>query len=171
METGAVRVRATELKQGVLMPLIADLVEKGEATLASSADRDVRTITYDDLLDGANPFSRVATVQYASPTIVRVLGQDVPFPVIPEAFALYRQTWNIFSGLTLPHIVIEAMQHVRVTDFKVSSAASPFGAGVEGWVTMEMEKGRPEREIAVFNALVDFAFYCGTGAHTAEGLG
>jgi hypothetical protein len=34
-----------------------------------------------------------------------------------------------------------------------------------------MERGRTEQEIALFNTLVDFAFYCGTGAHTDEGLG
>ena len=47
----------------------------------------------------------------------------------------------------------------------------PFGTGGQGWVTLEMEKGRTEEEIGLLNALIDFAFYCGTGVHTEAGLG
>ena len=63
-----------------------------------------------------------------------------------------------------------------MTDFKIScAAAGPIVRGrygrAEGWVTLEMERGRTEQEIALFNTLVDFAFYCGTGARTDEGAG
>ena len=42
-------------------------------------------------------------------------------------------------------------------------------AGAEGWVVLEMEKGRTEQEIALFNTLVDFAFYCGTATRWGAG--
>ncbi len=66
---------------------------------------------------------------------------------------------------------MQGLAHVHVADFKLSCVATPFGPGSQGWVKLEMEKGRTEEEIALFNGLIDFAFYCGTGAHTDEGLG
>jgi CRISPR/Cas system endoribonuclease Cas6 (RAMP superfamily) len=90
---------------------------------------------------------------------------------MPLVFARYREVWSAFSTVRLPAGTEQVLQHVRVTDFKISCAASPFGPGAKGWVTVEMEKGRTEQEIALFNGLIDFAFYCGTGLHTEEGLG
>ncbi len=170
LETRVIRARATELSRGVLMPVLGELVKKGEATLASSADREVRQAAYEELIADANQSRRVATVRFASPTIVEVQGECVPFPVIHTIFARYCEIWNTFSPIPLPPATA-VMEHVHVTDFKISCAASPYGAGAEGWVALEMEKGRTEQEIALFNTLVDFAFYCGTGAHTDEGLG
>ncbi len=174
LETGAIRVRATELSQGFLMPVVREMVKKGEATLASGADREVREATYEELIEDADRARRVATIRFASPTIVEVQGNSVPFPVIHAIFARYREIWSAFSPVPLPPAA-EAMDHVHMTDFKISCAAGPIGAegrvGAEGWVTLEMEKGRTEQEIALFNVLVDFAFYCGTGTHTDEGLG
>ncbi len=171
LETGAIRVRATELAQGVLMPVVREMVKKGEATLASSADREVREAAYEELIEDGDRTRRVATIRFASPTIVEVQGEGVPFPVIHAIFARYREIWSAFSPIPL-NPATEAMGHVHVTDFKISCAAAGLiGTGAEGWVTLEMERGRTEQEIALFNTLVDFAFYCGTGAHTDEGLG
>jgi hypothetical protein len=170
LETGAVRVRATELTPGALMPVVRELVKKGEATLAASGDREVRGAAYEELIEDADRSRRVATIGFASPTIVEVQGKTEPFPVIHAIFARYREIWSAFSPICLP-AATEAMEHVRVTDFKISCAACHYGAGAEGWVALEMERGRTEQEIALFNTLVDFAFYCGTGAHTDEGLG
>ena len=171
LETGAIRVRATELAQGVLMPVVREMVKKGEATLASRADREVREATFDALIEDGDRTRRVATIRFASPTIVEVQGEGVPFPVIHAIFAGYREIWSAFSPIPLPPAK-EAMAHVHVTDFKIScAAAGSIGMGAEGWVTLEMERGRTEQEIALFNTLVDFAFYCGTGARTDEGLG
>jgi hypothetical protein len=214
METGAVRVRATELAEGVLMPVVREMVKKGEATLASCADREVREAAYEELREDGDRTRRVATIRFTSPTIVEVQGEYVPFPVIHAMFAGYREIWSAFSPVPL-HEAPEAMEHLHVTDFKIScAAAGPIGAGTseeptdegrgttvpsglgrwterlldpreavvhrpstsfrvgaEGWVTLEMERGRTEQEIAFFNTLIDFAFYCGTGAHTDEGLG
>ncbi len=170
VQTGAVRVRATELIRGVLMPALREMVERGEAALASSGDREVREATYEDMIEDADRTTRVATIRFASPTIVEVEGKHVPFPVIHAIFAGYRKIWAAFSPVALTSAT-ESLEHVHVTDFRISCAAGPYGAGAEGWVTLEMERGRTEQEIAFFNTLVDFAFYCGTGAHTDDGLG
>jgi len=170
-EAGVVRVRATELAPDTLTPLLADMAAKGEAVLASAADRDVRRAAYGDLIGEADPSRRIVNVQYASPTIVALAGEGTPFPVVSAVFGRYREVWNAFSDVELPEADVEALRHVRVADFKISCDVTPFGTGAEGWVTLEMERGRTEREIALFNGLIDFAFYCGTGSFTEEGLG
>jgi hypothetical protein len=169
--TGDVRFRATELAPGALMPLLADMVEKKAATLASPADREIRRAAYGEILRDADRSRRTLTVQYATPVMVPVMGNLLPFPIVPAVFAGYGEAWDAFSDVVLPRPAVEAAAFVRVADFKISCAATPFGTGGQGWVTLEMEKGRTEEEIGLLNALVDFAFYCGTGVHTEEGLG
>ena len=169
--TGDVRFRATELLSGTLMPLLTDMVEKKTAVLASAADREVRRADYGEILLDADRSRRTITVQYATPVMVQAMGGTLPFPVVPYVFAGYGEVWDAFSDVRLPRPAVEAATFVRVADFKISCAATPFGTGGQGWVTLEMEKGRTEEEIGLLNALVDFAFYCGTGVHTEEGLG
>ena len=94
----------------------------------------------------------------------------MPFPVHPIVFERYAEVWNAFSEVKM-RAAAEWLPYVHVTDFKISCLASPYGVGAQGWVALEMEKGRSEDEIGLFNTLVDFAFYCGTGLHTEEGLG
>ncbi len=170
LKTGGIRVRATELSQGALMPMVREMARAGEATLASGADDEVREADYEKLLADADRARRVAALRFASPTIVEVRGERVPFPVTGAIFARYREIWDAFSPQRLPPTE-EVVRRLRVTDFKISCAAASTEAGAEGWVCLEMEKGRTEQEIGLFNALVDFAFYCGTGLHTDEGLG
>ena len=43
--------------------------------------------------------------------------------------------------------------------------------GFEGRVSLELDKGLSEETIRLFNLLVDYASYCGTGLYTNEGLG
>jgi CRISPR/Cas system endoribonuclease Cas6 (RAMP superfamily) len=38
-------------------------------------------------------------------------------------------------------------------------------------MALEVEKGRTEEEIGLFNTLIDYAFFCGTGMYTDAGLG
>jgi CRISPR/Cas system endoribonuclease Cas6 (RAMP superfamily) len=168
--TGGVRVRATELSPGALMPLVREMVHRGEATLASTADREVRNAAYEELVADGDRSRRVVALRFASPTVVEVQGERAPFPVTGAIFARYREIWDAFSPVSLPPIA-EFMERVHVTDFKISRAAALTGPGAKGWVILEMEKGRTEQEIALFNTLADFAFYCGTGLHTDEGLG
>lgn len=169
--SGSIRVRASEMSEGVVLPAIADIVRRGEATLASAADRDVRAATYEELMGEADRTKRIARLQWTSPLCVELGGQPVPFPVMPLVFARYRAVWSAFSTVRLPAGAEQVFERVQVTDFRISCVASPFGPGAQGWVTVEMEKGRTEEEIALFNGLIDFAFYCGTGLHTEEGLG
>lgn len=165
-----VRVRLTELVDGAVARELAQLADRGEAILASPADRDVRSQSYEELMEDADRARTEATLQFVSPVIVETSGQNQPFPLLQAVFDRYIKVWDTFSGAKIGE-VREWSTHVHVADFKISCVATPFGAGSQGWVRLEMGKGRTEEEIGLFNGMVDFAFYCGTGLHTDEGLG
>ena len=53
-DAGNLRVRVSELRDGILMPAIDELVKKGVAVLAAPPDRDVRSRTYEELMEEAD---------------------------------------------------------------------------------------------------------------------
>jgi hypothetical protein len=165
-----VRVRITELADSTVMPVIRDMTSRAEADLAGPADREMSALSYGELRENGDRFRRSATLLFSSPTLMEMNGQATPFPVVPLLFDGYRAAWNLFSDTRIEE-AMEIFRHVGVTDFKVSCAATQFGAAFEGWVTLTVEKGRTEEELSLFNTLIDFAFFCGTGLHTGHGLG
>lgn len=169
-EAASVRVRVTELADDSLKDELACFVKDGKATLASSSDRDVRSLTYGELMADADRARTEVTLQFVSPAIVEVGTRIEPFPVLAAVFGRYAAMWNAFAEEKIDEGT-PWLAHVRVADFKISCVRSPFGPGSQGWMRLEMEQGRTEGEIALFNGLVDFAFYSGTGLHTNEGLG
>ena len=168
---GTIRVRVTELLDEAVLPAIMDMVKRGEASLASEADRDVRSASYEELITGADRTGRIVRLQWTSPLCVSLEGVPVPFPVMPLVFAGYRAKWSAFSPVPLPQGAEDVEMRARMVDFRISCVTGPPGPGAQGWAVVELEKGRTEEEIALFNGLVDFAFYCGTGLYTGEGWG
>ena len=169
-DAGNVRVRVCELRDGILMPAVDELVKKGAAVLAAPSDRDVQSRTYEELMEEADRSGRLATLQFATPVILEISGEIVPFPVIPAIFRGYVEIWKTFSNTDIPGSA-DALRHIRTTDFKISCVSTSHGPGAQGWVRLEMETGRTEEEISLFNCLIDFAFFCGSGLHADEGLG
>jgi CRISPR/Cas system endoribonuclease Cas6 (RAMP superfamily) len=167
---GRLRVRVTELADGMVAPFVERLLREGRAELASVADQDVRSVSYEELLDGADRRTREATVRFVSPTILEMDGRDVPFPVVPLMFQQWAYTWNAFAPEKLRGID-DLVPHVRITDFQISASRTARGVGFEGRVSLELDKGLSEEAIRLFNLLVDYASYCGTGLYTNEGLG
>jgi|WetSurMetagenome_2_1015567.scaffolds.fasta_scaffold37595_3 hypothetical protein len=170
IEAERVRLRITELADDTVFPLVVEQAGRQESTFASSGDRDVKGSGYEALIEDADRFGRTATIQLVSPTIVEVLRHSVPFPVVPSMFKRYVEVWNTFSRVSFPAESAEVID-VHVSDFRISCVSTKHGPGAQGWVTLEMDKGRTEEEIRRFNALVDFAFYSGTGLYADEGFG
>jgi hypothetical protein len=170
IESGQVRVRVTELVPDALSLEIGELVGEGRALLASSADRDVRSATYEELIEDGDRYATTAILQFVTPVLVRMAGRTVPFPVTSALFEGALETWNAFSPKAIERGV-EGLDHVRVSDFRISCVATAHGPGAQGWVAVEMEQGRTEEEIGLFNGLLDFLFFAGTGLNTCEGLG
>ncbi|MBP1741266.1 MAG: cas6 [Deltaproteobacteria bacterium] len=169
-EADSHRVRITELSSYSLSPIIDDLTGSGQALPVSTADKDVRGVSYEDLFESADRFQRTAVLQLLSPTIITLGGYHVAFPVLPLMLSQYVHVWNTFAEFKIAKAP-QLLEHLKVADFKISCVQTEHGPACQGWIALELAKGRPEEEIQQFNALIDFAFYCGTGLHTDEGLG
>lgn len=166
-----VRARITDLSdEGVVDTIVGELAETKKAVLASDSERDVRHAGYQDLQENADRFSLGIRLQFASPTLLQMGPYKVEFPVVPLLFRHFIGIWNTFSSdkITFEPALLE---HVRLTDFKISSEKSRFGLAFQGWIDLEVENGRTENEIGILNMLCDFSFYCGTGVYTDRGLG
>jgi hypothetical protein len=170
IESGHIRLRITELADDTVLPLVVEQARKEDSTFASSSDRDVKKSGYEALIGDADRFGRTATIQLVSPTIVEVLCIAMPFPVVPSIFDRYVEVWNTFSPEKFPSDGL-GITGIHVSDFRISCISTTHGPGAQGWVTLEMDRGRTEEEIRRFNTLVGFAFYSGTGLHTDEGFG
>jgi hypothetical protein len=165
-----VRVRITDMADEAVGSIAGELAETKRAVLASESDPDVKSLSYQDLLENADRFNREIRLQFTSPTLLAMGLSPVQFPVLPLLFGHYVAVWNAFSPSKVgfdPGL----LDHIALTDFKVSSEKSRFGLAFQGWIDLEIEKGRTENEIAVLNMLCDFSFYCGTGIQTSRGLG
>jgi len=165
-----VRLRITELADGVVFPLITEFAGQRGILFSSSADREVRDSSYRELIENGDRFETAATIQFVSPLIVDVQHLPIPFPVMPSAIARYVEVWNAFAPMKFP-LAPESLQRVAVSDFRISCMPTSFGIGGQGWVTLGMGRGMTEEYIGLVNCLVDFSFYSGTGLHTDVGLG
>lgn len=166
-----VRVRITDMSDDrAVESIVGGLAETKRVILASDSEPDVRSVTYQDLQEDADRFSREMRLQFASPTLLKMGSHQIQFPVVPLLFKHYTVAWNTFSSdkVTFEPALLE---HINVNDFKISSEKSRFGLAFQGWIDLEIAKGRTENEIAVLNMLCDFSFYCGTGLQTGRGLG
>lgn len=166
----AVRVRITELTGHGVEAIVAKLAETGRAVPVSDSDPDVVAMSYQDMQDSADRFSREMRLRFTSPTLLRMGSYQVQFPVAPLLFRYYLGVWNAFSPekLSLESTLLE---DIRFNDFKISSEKTSFGIAFQGWIDLEIGKGRTEDDIALINLLCDFSFFCGTGLHTQRGLG
>ena len=67
-----------------------------------------------------------------------------------------------------------AQESVRVASAELRPASMQLGKfyekGVVGTVTWEAEP-QPPALLRLINALADYAYYCGTGGRTAQGMG
>ena len=88
------RVRITELLPYSLSPIIDDLIGSGQALPVSTADKDVRGASYEELFGSADRFQRTAVLQLSSPTIITLGGYHVSFPVLPLMLSQYVHVWN-----------------------------------------------------------------------------
>lgn len=165
-----IRVRIGEMTDQAVNTIVGELAETKRALLASGSEPDVKNATYQDLKEAADRFSREIRLQFTSPTILKMGSYEVQFPVAPLLFRYYMGAWNAFSPdkITFEPALLE---HIHVRDFKISSEKTAYGIAFQGWVDLEIAKGRTENEIAIINMLCDYSFYCGTGIHTNRGLG
>jgi len=128
------------------------------------------------LASGGRP--RGVTLRFASPTVFRSGGRDLPLPVPTLVFDGYLRKWNAFSPLALPE---EAKRYadecVALSRFKVRSHLVSFERGSKGAHVGFTGEVRFRFLVGdgywtrVMKLLAGYAFWAGTGYRTTVGLG
>jgi CRISPR-associated endoribonuclease Cas6 len=127
---------------------------------------------------GSDRRPRGVTLRFASPTLFRSRGRDLPLPLPSLAFNGYLRKWNAFSPLALPE---EARRYAEectaLGRFKLRSHLVSFerrgkGAhvGFTGQVRFRFLVG-DGYWTRVMLLLAGYAFWAGTGYRTTVGLG
>ena len=138
--------------------------------------------TYADLMQrhtlAPGPAPRGVTLRFASATLFRQQGRDVPLPQPSLVFGSYLRRWNQFAPIALPEEAQRyAAECIALSRFRVRSHMVSFeGAGKGAQVGFT---GEVHFRFLVADAywtrlmvlLASYGFWAGTGYRTSAGLG
>jgi CRISPR-associated endoribonuclease Cas6 len=154
-------------------------VRVGDKVLAIDGEARVEQRTYQAIAEqaGTRP---VARLRFESPTAFKTREMHYPLPDPPLVFASYHARWNAFAPPE--YRIDEAWRewlayHVAVSRLEIHTEVLRFGQyehiGFVGQVeyTVVDRQGDPLAQRGPFNALADYATFCGTGHKTTQGLG
>ena len=118
------------------------------------------------------------TLRFASPTLFRFEGRDLPLPLPALVFGGYLRKWNAFSPLALPEEAKRyAEECVALGRFKLRSHLVSFELGAKGAHVGFTGEVRFRFLVGdaywtrVMLLLAGYAFWAGTGYRTTVGLG
>lgn len=119
-------------------------------------------------------FDRV-TLEFATPTAHRQIHRNVLFPIPAQLWGGWLRAWNAFAQPTFEDdLVARVALDVVLSRYHLKTAMVDFGAHrTAGWVgraTFQYLTNEPALW-RVLNLLADFAFFCGTGYKTTQGMG
>lgn len=131
---------------------------------------------YSKILLDASPTRREVTLKFCTPTLLSRDALAYPLPDPGLVFRAYLDLWNVFSGLPLSSDLSLAIEsELELKDFRLRrrSFGVPPGrqAAFGGSATFGLRGRHPESVLKGFNALADFAEFCGTGTGTELGMG
>jgi CRISPR-associated endoribonuclease Cas6 len=153
-----------------------------EHALANQSD-------YADLIEKhENTRSRRADFNFLTPTAFRSGGADVPLPIPGQLMRSWWDQWNSFAPPALhvhplwPRFAedcvhIHHLDRIRTSRWHFGRRRAALGfAGNVGLLLLRSSKRRAwstlwPGAVQVFQALSEYAFYCGTGHHTTIGMG
>jgi CRISPR-associated endoribonuclease Cas6 len=141
----------------------------GRATCAELLERHT--------LRGGRP-PRGVTLKFASPTVFRSHGRDVPLPQPRLVFGGYLRRWNAFAPVALPEEALRyAEECVILSRFRIRSHLVAFAGGRKGAsvgftgrVSFRFQVG-DAYWTRIMRLLAGYAFWAGTGYRTSAGLG
>lgn len=139
--------------------------------------------TYADLVRRCTldiPPPRTMTIDFASPTVFRSSGVNVPLPLPGLVFEGLARRWNLYAPLTVPPEVRrfgdEAMliSRYRLWTERVAFGGSAGDDGAYPGFLGQCSYGFRSHDrywLGLVYLLSAFAFYAGVGARTSMGLG
>ncbi len=118
---------------------------------------------------------REATLRFVSPTAFKQKEMNLVFPIPKNVFYSYRDKWNKFAPVPIDDgFVPWVEENVAVEAHDLATRMVWFSdfqkQGFVGQVRYVARKHDPAR-LRQLNALADFAFFCGTGQKTTQGMG
>lgn len=151
----------------------------GQKILAMTGEPQVEHRSYADLAQSADPQWAVI-LRFESPMSFKSHEMHYPLPDPTLVFASYRARWNAFAPEPL-HVADEWLEwltnNVAASRFDMRTRAVNFDRhqqiGCVGVIQYEVMHRGPQAvsQRAPLNALADYAYFCGTGHKTTQGLG
>lgn len=134
---------------------------------------------------------RQITLHFSTPTHFRTRGLQHRLPDPTYVFGSYLDRWNAYAPFEMripPEWLIWLSEWVEVAAFELHDDGIYFAdktggythIGFVGWVRYQVAERRDKKPpntvttpeaLAIFNALADYAQYCGTGHKTTQGMG
>jgi CRISPR-associated endoribonuclease Cas6 len=154
-------------------------VRVGTKVLLIDGETRVEQQGYAELARQAGTRSVVA-LQFESPTAFKVREMHYPLPDPVLVFASYHARWNAFAP---PEYRIDEgwrewlSTHVALSRVEVRTAVLSFGryqhVGYVGQAeyTVVDKQSDPLAQRGPLNVLADYAYFCGTGHKTTQGMG
>lgn len=121
------------------------------------------------------PVERDIALRFVTPTTFRQRGVNLLFPIPTNVFHSYREKWNAFTPFKIEDNFMEWVEEsVAVEAHHLQTRMVWFGdfqeRGFVGWARY-IARDKDAARLKQLNALADFAFFCGTGAKTTQGMG
>ena len=135
-------------------------------------------VSYEDLtrkhLMNPNP-PRQWKMDFLSPTTFHGKTAHLPFPLPDSLINSWMRRWQAFAPIALPQEVTEwAKQSLAVSSYSLRTLpareADRLRIGCVGTLTMRALDMPPYLRAAM-DLLAAYSFFCGSGAHTTQGLG
>jgi CRISPR-associated endoribonuclease Cas6 len=125
-------------------------------------------------LMNSNP-PREWKMKFLTPTTFHGKSAHLPFPLPDSLAASWLRRWNAFAPIALPdEVVTWAREKLAVSSYDLRTLPAREGerlrVGCVGRLTLRALEMPPYLRAAV-DVLANYAFYCGSGSHTAQGLG
>lgn len=133
--------------------------------------------TYRDMLAHASTAPRL-TLEFLTPTSFHVNGLAYVLPDPMRVFESYWKAWNAFAPANArfnADWLGWAADNIAISRMRLGTGVLRFAEhdqiGFVGLVQFAAQDRADEAALGVFNTLADFAFYCGTGHKTSQGMG
>ena len=126
------------------------------------------------LLDERTPPSHWE-LEFTTPTAFNGKKTQFPFPVPDMLIRSWLERWNVFAPFELPEDLIRAAREdLGVSSYSLRTQKVSEGVrqavGCTGALSVRALEMPPALQVAL-NLLFVYAFYCGSGYHTTQGMG
>jgi len=146
------------------------------AGITSAAELVNRWFQNDPAPTGLEPDrSNRITLEFATPTAHRQIHRNIVFPMPMQLWGGWLRAWNTYAHPAFEaDLIAQVEQHVALSQYALKTGMVDFGEfRTAGWIGRATFScfSRERALWRVLNLLADFAFYCGTGYKTTQGMG